>query len=64
MLYTMLSLDAQPPAPPPNPKRRHMMWVKAWILERDDKEAYTTIMADIYKTDMPIFRIYIGMTPK
>ena len=64
MLYPMLNLDAQPPAPPLKPKRRHRMWVKPWIMERDDKGAYTTIMADLYNTGMPSFRNYIRMTPE
>ena len=49
----MLHLDAQPPVPLPKPKR---MWAKPWIMERDDKGAYSTIMTDLYKTDMPSFR--------
>ena len=38
------------------PNRRHTMLAKPWILERDDKGAYTTIMTDLYNTDMPGFR--------
>ena len=54
----MFNLDAQPPAPLPKPQR-HRMWVK-----RDDKGAYTTIIADLYNADMPSFRNYISMTPE
>ena len=62
LLYPLLNLDVRPPAKPPKPKRRHRMWAKPWILERD-KAVYTTFMADLYNTDMPGFRNYIRMTP-
>ena len=50
MLYQLINLEAQPPAPPqsaplaPRHRRRHTMWVEPWILQRDDTGAYTTIM--------------------
>ena len=40
------------------------MWVKPWILQRDDRGAYTTIMQELYETDIPGFRNFICMTPE
>ena len=61
LLYPLLNL-AEPP--PPKPKRRQRIWVKPWILERDDKQAYTTLKADLYNPDMPGFTNYIRITPE
>ena len=57
----MLNLDAQQTVGPPKPKKRHGIWFKPWNMERDDKRAYTTIMVDLYNTDMAS---YIRMTPE
>lgn len=69
MLYPLLNLQAQAPAPAPAPpapraRRRHTVWVKPWIQQRDDRGAYTTLMAELYNTDMPSFRNFIRMTPE
>ena len=34
----------------PKPKQRLRMWVKPWILERDDKETHNTLMTDLCNT--------------
>ena len=60
VLYPLLNLEEPPP---PQPKRKHRMWVKPWIMHRDDKGAYTNIMADLYETDQPGFKNYLRMTP-
>ena len=60
LLAPLLNL-VRPPPPPPKPKRIHGMWVKPWILERDGKRAYNTLMAGLYSTDMPSFRNYTRM---
>ena len=45
VLYPLLNLGS-PPAP--KPKKKHRMWVKSWILQREKKDAYTNIMAELY----------------
>ena len=56
----MLNLDAQPPTQPPKPKRRQRMWIKPWIMERDNNGSHNTIMDDLNNTDMVSFRNYIN----
>ena len=68
MLFQLLNLGGQAPAPPappaPRPRRRHTVLVKSWIQQRDDRGAYTTIMQQLYETDIPGFRNFIRMTPE
>ena len=54
---------ASPPPPPARqrPRRRHNMWVRPWLLQR---EAYHNIMADLYATDIPGFTNFMRMTPE
>ena len=40
------------------------MWVRPWIQQRDDRGAYTTIMQELFETDIPGFRNFIRMTPE
>ena len=48
MLYPLLNLGGQAPAPSQpaapalRPRRRHTVWVKPWIQQRDDMGTYTT----------------------
>ena len=35
---------------------------RPWIQQRDDREGYTTIMHELYETDIPGFRNFIRMT--
>ena len=59
--------QAPPPPPPPaiqRPKRRHNMWVRPWLLQRGEREAYHNIMAELYATDIPGFTNYMRMTPE
>ena len=56
-----------PPAPLParqRPRRRHNMWVRPWLLQREERGAYHNIMADVYATDIPGFTNYMRMTPE
>ena len=61
MLYPLLHLRGQAPAP--KPKRRHTCWVKPWIQQREDRGAYINIMQELYETDIPGFRNLMRMTP-
>ena len=50
---------APPPPPPPaiqRPRRRHNMWVRPWLLQREERGAYHNIMAELYATDIPGFQ--------
>ena len=43
------------------------MWVRPWIQQRDDRGqggTYTTIMQELYETDILGFRNFIRMTPE
>ena len=53
-----------PPTPIQRPRRRHNMWVRPWLLQREERGAYHNIMADLYATDIPGFTNYIRMTPE
>ena len=69
MYFLFLCRPQQPPpAPPPparqRPRRRHNMWVRSWLLQREERGAYHNIMADLYATDIPGFTNYMRMTPE
>ena len=71
MYFHFLRQAQQPPAPPPappapiqRPRRRHNMWVRPWLLQREERGAYHNIMADLYATDIPGFTNYMRMTPE
>ena len=56
---------APPPAPIQRPTRRHNMWVRPWLLQREERGGgYHNIMADLYATDIPGFTNYMRMTPE
>ena len=58
---------AAPPPPPParqRPRRRHNMWVRPWLLQREERGAYHNIMAELYATDIPGFTNFMRMTPE
>ena len=59
--------QAAPPPPPPaiqRPRRRHNMWVRPWLLQREGRGAYHNIMAELYATDIPGFTNFMRMTPE
>ena len=70
MMYLLfLRRPQQPPqaAPPPSPpaiqrpRRRNNMWVRPWLLQREEREAYHNIMAELYATDIPGFTNFMRM---
>ena len=68
MYFQFLCRPHQPPPAPPapiqRPRRRHNMWVRPWLLQREERGAYHNIMADLYATDIPGFTNYMRMTPE
>ena len=40
------------------------MWVRPWLLQREERGAYHNIMAELYATDIPGFTNYMRMTPE
>ena len=55
---------AAPPPPPPvrqRPTRRHNMWVRPWLLQREER---LNIMAELYATDILGFTNFMTMTPE
>ena len=66
MYFHFLRRPQQPPPAPPapiqRPRRRHNMWVRPWLLQREERGAYHNIMADLYATDIPGFTNYMRMT--
>ena len=67
MYFLFLRRPQQPPpAPPPppaiqRPRRRHNMWVRPWLIQREERGAFHNIMADLYATDLPGFTNYMRM---
>ena len=70
MMYLLFLRQPQPPpaAPPPparqRPRRRHNMWVRPWLLQREERGAYHNIMAELYATYIPGFTNFMRMTPE
>ena len=68
MYFHFLRRPQQPPPAPPapiqRPRRKHNMWVRPWLLQREERGAYHNIMADLYATDIPGFTNYMRMTPE
>ena len=58
---------AEPPPPSParqRPRRRYNMWVRPWLLQREERGAYHNIMAELYAPDIPGFTNFMRMTPE
>ena len=69
LLFLHRPQQPPPPAPPPppaiqRPRRRHNMWVRPWLLQREERGAYHNIMDELYATDIPGFTNYMRMTPE
>ena len=58
---------AQPASPPPPPPRRRRKpqnpWVMPWILQRDDRGCYRTLLDELFTTDVPGYRNFTRMEP-
>ena len=70
-LQFLRRLQQPPPAAPPPPPpvrqrrtRRHNMWVRPWLLQREERGAYHIIMVELYATDIPGFTNFMRMTPE
>ena len=40
------------------------MWVRPWIMQREDKGAYHNLLNELYNTDILGFTNFIRMTPE
>ena len=45
-------------------RRRHNMWVRPWLLQTEEREAYHNTMAELYTTDIPGFTNFMRMIPE
>ena len=66
ILYTVALITGKRqrcPPPPPAKKRKHIMWIRPLIQQRDEKGAYSNLMADLYNLDNLAFKNYTRMTP-
>ena len=64
LLFLRRPQQPPPPAPIQRSKRRHNMWVRPWLLQREERRAYHNIMAELYATDIPGFTNIMRMTPE
>ena len=66
-MYFLFLCRPQKPPPSParqRPRRRHNMWVRPWLLQREERGVYHNIMADLYATNIQGFTNYMWMTPE
>ena len=75
LLYMMISrhrrqqnpAPAQPESssPPPPPRRRKSQnpWAMSWILQREERVCYRTLLDELITTDIPGFRNFTRMQP-
>ena len=58
---------AQPVSPPPPPPRRRKKpqnpWVMPWILQREDRGCYRTLLDELITTDIPGYRNFTRIQP-
>ena len=58
---------AQPASPSPPPPRRRRKpqnpWVLPWILQREERGCYRTLLDELITTDMPGYRNFTRMEP-
>ena len=71
MMYLLLLRRPQlprPPAPPPparqRPRRRHNMWVKPWLLQREERGDTTTLWLNCMPQTFQDFTNFMRMTPE
>ena len=61
----LMTGEVQPSPPPPPPKKRkHSVWIRPWLQQRDEKGAYTNHMSDLYTLDNSAFTNYTRLTPE
>ena len=54
----------QPAPPPPPPRRRPQnSWVMPWILQREERGCYRTLLDELITTDIPGYRNFTRMEP-
>ena len=75
LLYIMISrhrrqqnpAPAQPASPPPPPPRKRRKtqnpWVMPWILQREERRCYRTLLDELITTDIPSYRNFTRMEP-
>ena len=75
LLYIMISrhrrqqnpAPAQPASPSPTPPRRRRKpqnpWVVPWILQREERGCYRTLLDELITTDIPGYRNFTRMEP-
>ena len=75
LLYIMISrhrrqqnpAPAQPALPPPPPHRRRRKsqnpWVMPWILQREERGCYRTLLDELITIDIPGYRNFTRMEP-
>ena len=56
---------AQPASPPPPRRRRKPQnpWVLPWILQREERGCYRTLLDELITTDIPGYRNFTRMDP-
>ena len=56
-----------PPRPQPEPRRRRRKpqnpWVMPWLLQREERGCYRTLLDELITTDIPGYRNFIRMEP-
>ena len=71
IFYYILSLqdtkDSQPASPSPPPPRRRRKpqnsWVLPWILQREERGCYRTLLDELITSDIPGYRNFTRMEP-
>ena len=53
-----------PPLPPPRRRRKPQNpWVLSWILQREERGCYRTLLDELFTTDIPGYRNFTRMEP-
>ena len=55
---------ASPSPPPPAPRRKPQNpWVLPWMLQREERDCYRTLLDELISTDIPGYRNFTRMEP-
>ena len=57
------SLSPPPPAPRRRRRKPQNPWVLPWILQREERGCYRTLLDELITTDIPSYRNFIRMEP-